>query len=79
MSYPIVLEGGKYTLIHGEGQMKALRYGEEWRDLTGDKLFGAMVSRIVELVEENGQEVVRMAMENDQLRQRVKQLEELKR
>lgn len=30
---------GKYTLIeHLDGRLEALRYGEPWRDLTGDKL-----------------------------------------
>jgi hypothetical protein len=32
---------------------KALRYGEEWRDLTGDNLVLQMFFRIQELEEEN--------------------------
>jgi hypothetical protein len=35
----IDLCGGKYTYIrYKNGGQKALRYGEEWRDLTGDNL-----------------------------------------
>jgi hypothetical protein len=30
---------GKYTIIqHKDGSVEALRYGEKWRDCTGDKL-----------------------------------------
>jgi len=29
---------GKYTIINNNGILKALRYGEEWKDLTGDNL-----------------------------------------
>lgn len=29
---------GKYTLLFDKGEMKALRYGEPWRDITGDNL-----------------------------------------
>jgi len=42
-------EDGKYTVIQNGGQLSALRYGEKWRDLTGDKLIGAMVSEIESL------------------------------
>lgn len=42
-------EGGKYTVIeHDDGSMEALRYGEPWRDLTGDKLIGAMLAALEE-------------------------------
>jgi hypothetical protein len=41
---------GKYTVIlPSGGGLKALRYGEEWRDLTGDNLVLAMAYRIEEL------------------------------
>lgn len=43
------LEDGKYTILSDDGRMQALRYGEQWRDLTGDNLVGALVSRIEEL------------------------------
>jgi translation initiation factor 2B subunit (eIF-2B alpha/beta/delta family) len=42
-------EDGKYTVINNNGVLKALRYGEEWRDLTGDNLIGAMLSEIERL------------------------------
>lgn len=29
---------GKYTVINNNGNLSALRYGEPWRDLTGDNL-----------------------------------------
>lgn len=48
----IDLLGGKYTVQHDNGvNFKALRYGEEWRDLTGDGLVLALVQRIRELEE----------------------------
>ena len=35
----VSLEGGKYEIIdHEDGRLEARRYGEPWRDLTGDKL-----------------------------------------
>ncbi len=39
MGMRIELDGGKYTAIFEDnGQMKALRHGEPWRDITGDNL-----------------------------------------
>lgn len=41
------LEDGKYEIRrHDNGSMDALRHGEPWRDLTGDKLIGAMFDEI---------------------------------
>ena len=55
-NYPtrIDLVDGKYTVIidMNNGVFKALRYGEEWRSLTGDKMVLAMFDKIVELQEE---------------------------
>ena len=46
----ITLYGGKYTYIREEGKgQRALRYGEEWRDLTGDGFVMAMAQEIEEL------------------------------
>lgn len=49
-------DNGKYEIIlqnHPlEFVFKALRHGEEWRDLAGDKLVLALVNRIEELYEE---------------------------
>jgi hypothetical protein len=46
----------KYTIIvpetteeYEEGRFRALRYGEEWRDLTGDGLVLALVYKILSL------------------------------
>ena len=49
----IQIEDGKYTLVSDRGILKALRYGEPWRDLTGDKMIGVMFSEIERLREEN--------------------------
>lgn len=41
---------GEYTVIHENGtNFHALRHGEPWRDLTGDNLVLALVSRIEQL------------------------------
>lgn len=43
------LEDGKYTIIvEASGGMHALRYGKWWRDLTGDKLVGALFNLVCE-------------------------------
>jgi hypothetical protein len=52
----IELEGGKYTICRSaSGEMVALRYGEPWRDLTGDKLVGALVDELTGFLEEKKQ------------------------
>ena len=43
------LENGKYALINTNGHLKALRYGEPWRDLLGDNLIGALWSELESL------------------------------
>jgi hypothetical protein len=50
----ITLYDGKYTIIQQDDPyvFKALRNGEEWRDLTGDGLVLQMFLRILELEEE---------------------------
>lgn len=48
----IDLENGKYSVIHSYGQgLRALRYGELWRDLAGDGLILAMAHEIERLKE----------------------------
>lgn len=43
------LEDGKYTIIrHKGGRVSAMRYEEPWRDLTGDKLVGALIDRMLD-------------------------------
>lgn len=40
------LAGGKYTYRTDDtGRAEALRYGEPWRDLTGDRFISALASR----------------------------------
>lgn len=49
----IILEDGKYTVLHENGiNLRALRHGEPWRELTGDGLVLAMAQRIEELQEQ---------------------------
>ncbi len=39
--------GNKYTVIQdADGSLRALRYNEEWQDLTGDNLTLTMAQRI---------------------------------
>ena len=45
----IVLADGKYTVTHQSGFINAQRYGEPWRDMTGDNLMFYMVMRILDL------------------------------
>lgn len=42
------LQDGKYTIIRSAdySQFEALRHGESWRNLAGDKLIHALVDRI---------------------------------
>lgn len=50
----IELENGKYTVVNelnDGGGLKALRYGEEWRNLAGDNLILAMYHEIERLQE----------------------------
>ena len=46
----IELDDGKYTVVHDNGAgLHALRYGEHWRDMTGDGLVLAMAQEIEDL------------------------------
>lgn len=46
----INLGDGKYTIQHEDGaNLRALRHGEPWRELTGDGMVLALVQRIEEL------------------------------
>ena len=55
MQIKIDLADGKYTYLFDNGKQKALRYGEPWRDLTGDKLVFCLAARVEELEQENRQ------------------------
>lgn len=52
MSEQMDFEDGKFTVIYDEGHFKALRYGQPWRDLTGDNLVYAMLVKAIQLKEE---------------------------
>lgn len=48
----ITIDGGKYTIVNelnDGGGLRALRNGEEWRDLTGDGMVLAMYHEIEQL------------------------------
>lgn len=48
----VSVDNGKYTIVMPEsGGLHALRYGEEWRDLTGDGMVLAMAYEIEKLRE----------------------------
>ena len=51
MTETLHLQNGKYTLQFSEGSFTALRGGEPWRDLTGDKLVLALFQRIRQMSE----------------------------
>lgn len=46
------LQNGKYTITNDNVVLKAYRYGEEWRNLSGDNLVYALLQQIDELDEE---------------------------
>lgn len=50
-------ESGKYTVIFDEktGALRALRYGEPWQDLSGNKMVYCMLSRVEELAEQRAE------------------------
>lgn len=42
--------GGKYTIVQAaEGGLRALRYGEEWRDCNGDGMVLALAQKVDDL------------------------------
>jgi hypothetical protein len=50
MTTRITFGSGKYTLEHNNGaNLRALRYGEQWRDLSGDGMVLALVQEVEEL------------------------------
>ena len=52
----IELEGGKYTYVMSEdGRQHALRHGDIWRDLIGDKFVYCLAAHAEELREQNAQ------------------------
>ena len=54
MKTEIPLENGKYTIVHENGaNLRALRYGESWQDLDGNKLILVMSQEIELLRHQN--------------------------
>lgn len=51
----VTVEDGKYTVVFDDGKLYALRYGERWRDLTGDKFVYALMCRIQALEAEKAE------------------------
>jgi len=51
----IDINDGKYSVINDEGRLTALRYGEPWRNLSGDNLIYWMFVEIVNLKAEIAQ------------------------
>lgn len=49
MTDKISLADGKYMVQHENGVLTATRYGEPWRDMTGDNLIFYLVMRVLEL------------------------------
>lgn len=50
--FTIELGDGKYSYVFENGKQYALRYGEFWKDLVGDKFTYAMACKIQDLEEE---------------------------
>ena len=48
----VTVGDGKYTVTDEDGRFKALRYGEEWRDCTGDGLIYTLAVEIESLRKE---------------------------
>lgn len=56
MPHKITLDNGKYTIIYDETNSfpeKVLRYGEEWRNVTGDNLIFWLCATIDALLDDN--------------------------
>lgn len=51
----IDINDGKYSVINDDGRLTALRYGEPWRNLSGDNLIYWMFVEIVNLKAEIAQ------------------------
>lgn len=49
--FSIDVYDGKYTLVNDDKGFRALRYGEEWRSLVGDKMILSLCQEILKLRE----------------------------
>ncbi len=64
----VTVADGKYTVqADGDGRLRCLRYGEEWRDLTGD----GMVLALVQEIEALRADKARLEAENRRLSEQV--------
>ena len=61
----VSVEGGKYTYVVTETNSRVLRYGELWRDATGDKFTYSMAAEIESLREQ----VEKLTKELDNVKQ----------
>lgn len=55
MQLKISLLAGKYTYILNQDGQRVLRYGEDWRDLSGDKFVLSMAMKIEEMQYKSGE------------------------
>lgn len=66
IDFKLDLDAGKYTYLrYKEGGQEALRYGEKWRELSGDNLTYYMGCHIEELAKQL--EVVQAELEQEQI------------
>ena len=49
MIFELPLEEGKYTVLYDNGKIEILRYGEPWRNETGDGFLHALLMSHIEL------------------------------
>ncbi len=53
MTLDVMIENGKYRVIQdNEGNLRTLRYGEEWRDCCGDNLIYCLAAEVERLREQ---------------------------
>tara|TARA_R100000541_G_C1897352_1_gene84149 strand:- start:129635 stop:129832 length:198 start_codon:yes stop_codon:yes gene_type:complete len=49
MKFESLLEEGKYKVLYDEGNIEILRYGEPWRNETGDGFLHALLMSHIDL------------------------------
>lgn len=49
MQFRLPLEDGKYEVVYNNGTINILRYGDLWRDVTGDGFIHALLMSHIEL------------------------------
>lgn len=53
--YELEIENGKYTFINNNGVVSIKRFGEAWRNESGDKALLCLLQHVEKLEEENRQ------------------------